>query len=206
MLEEIKLGKNIIIYRKRIEGIDNEQLSKELWYSIEITQNVSQSYTESPGTQSYGIQSYVRVNSKNINIIRNNIVDSMFYLINKPFFYSTNEWIFISKNNDTYSGFHKHNEKVSTIFIKQKPDYTLTYYSKMPDNLNGKEGHLIFKDEFGEEFSILPNVGDLLIFDANLLHRAETNTNSNTERIVFCCNFHFLDINKKYHKNKITLI
>ena len=77
---------------------------------------------------------------------------------------------------------------------------------RLLNNLNGKEGHLIFKDETGEEFSILPEVGDLLIFDANLLHRAETNINSTTERIVFCCNFHFLDINKKYLKNQITLI
>jgi hypothetical protein len=201
MLEEIKLGENIIIYRKRIEGIDNEQLSKELWYSIEISQNVSHPTPETPG-----IQSYVQVNSKNINIVRQNIIDSMFYLVNKPFFYNTNEWIFISKNNNSYSGFHRHNSKISTSFIKQTPDYTLTYYSKMPNNLNDKEGHLIFKDENGEEFSILPNVGDLLIFDANLLHRAETNINSNTERIVFCSNFYFLDINKKYLKTQTTLI
>lgn len=201
MIEEIKLGENIIIYRKRIEEIDNEQLSKELWYSIEISQNVHY-----PDSSAPGIQSNVLVNSKNINIVRENMIKCMFHLFDKPYFYNLNEWIFISKNDNIYSEFHRHNQKASTVYIKQKPDYTLTYYSKMPDNLNGNEGCLIFKDETGEEFSILPKVGDLLIFDANLLHRAETNTNSNTERIVFCCNFHFLDINKKYLKNQITLI
>ena len=201
MIEEIKLGENIIIYRKRIEEIDNEQLSKELWYCIEINQNVNY-----PNPISPGIQSNMLVNSKNINVVRENMIDSMFYLFDKPFFYSVNEWIFISKNNNIYSEFHRHDTKASTIYIKQKPDYTLTYYSKMPNNLNGKEGHLIFKDETGKEFSVLPEVGDLLIFDANLLHRAETNINSNTERIVFCSNFHFLDINKKYLKDQITLI
>lgn len=201
MVETIKLGENITIYRKNIVGIDNEELSKELWYSIEISQNVNY-----PNESAPGIQSRMIVNSKNIDIVREHMIQSMFYLFDKPYFYSTNEWVFISKNDNIYSEFHKHNNKASTAHIKQKPDYTLTYYSKMPDNIVGDEGHLIFKDESGEEFSVLPKEGDLLIFDANLLHRAETNTNSNTERIVFCSNFHFLDINKKYLKNQNTLI
>jgi predicted 2-oxoglutarate/Fe(II)-dependent dioxygenase YbiX len=201
MIETIKLGENITIYRKNIIEVDNEQLSKELWYSVEISQHVNYPNPEAPG-----IQSNVLVTSKNVNIVRENMVKCMFYLVDKPYFYITNEWIFISKNDNVYSEFHRHNSKSSTTYIKQKPDYTLTYYTKMPDKLNGDDGCLIFKDETGEEFSVLPKEGDLLIFDANLLHRASTNTHSNTERIVFCCNFHFLDINKKYLKIDSTLI
>jgi ectoine hydroxylase-related dioxygenase (phytanoyl-CoA dioxygenase family) len=89
---------------------------------------------------------------------------------------------------------------------KQKPDYTLTYYSKMPENLEGNDGCIIFKDEEENEFSVLPKEGDLLIFGADVLHRAATNINSIDERIVFCANFAFLDINKEYNKKQKTLI
>ena len=75
MIEEIKLGENIIIYRKRIEEIDNEQISKELWYCIEISQNVNY-----PNPISPGIQSNVVVNSKNINAVRENMIESMFFV------------------------------------------------------------------------------------------------------------------------------
>lgn len=195
----INLGENITLYRKNITEIDNIQLSKELWYCTEIGQEV-----QYPSVGRPGIQSPLCLSSKNINIVRENMAKCMFELFDKPHFYNTNEWIYISTNINTYTYFHRHTTKESIRYIKQKPDYTLCYYSKMPDSLN--EGHLIFKDETGEEFLFLPKEGDLLIFDANLLHRPEINTHSNTERIVFSCNFHFLDINKTYNKKQNTLI
>jgi hypothetical protein len=201
MIEEIKLGKHITIYRTNFKDIDNIQLSKELWYSTELFK-----MTRRPSEIEPGIQSEILVNSESVNLVRNKMIESMFSLFNKPFFYSINEWIFISKNDNIYSGFHTHLNAVATMKCKQKPDYTLTYYSKMPDNLEGDDGCIIFKDIDENEFPILPKEGDLIIFGTEILHRAATNTKSINERIVFCTNFTFLDINKSYNKKEKTLL
>ena len=201
MIEEIKFSENLSIYRVNYNDIDNEQLSKELWFSTELYK-----MTHYPTPKEPGIQSAVLVNSKELNLIRRRKIDMAFSLFNKPFFYSIHEWIFISQNDNLYSGFHTHQSDASTKITKQKPDYTMTYYTKMPDNLEGDDGHIIFKDVDGQEYSILPKVGDLILFGADVLHRAATNVNSKDERMVFCTNFTFLDINKNYNKKVNTLI
>jgi predicted 2-oxoglutarate/Fe(II)-dependent dioxygenase YbiX len=201
MIEEIQLGKYIKIYRVNFKDIDNAQLSKELWYCTELFKMTNQ-----PNPNAPGIQSEVLISSLNINLVRKKMVDLMFSLFEKPFFYGTHEWIFISENNNAYSGFHTHQDGVSVKKSKEKPNYTLTYYSKMPENLEGNDGCIIFKDKEGEEFSVLPKEGDMLVFGADILHRAATNTNSHNERIVFCTNFTFLDIDKSYNKKNKTLI
>jgi len=201
MIEEIKLGKHIKIYKVNFNDIDNEQLSKELWYSTELYK-----MTHYPSPTDPGIQSEILVNSINVNLVRKKMIDLIFTLFDRPFFYSTQEWVFISQNDNPYSGFHTHQNEASTRKSKQKPDYTLTYYTKMPDNLEGDDGCIIFKDVDGEEFSVLPKEGDLILFGADVLHRAATNTKSISERIVFCTNFTFLDINKTYVKKEKTFI
>jgi len=200
-MEEIKLGKHITIYKTNFKDIDNKQLSKELWYSTELFK-----MTHYPSPNEPGIQSEILVSSENVNLVRKKMIESIFSVFTKPFFYSIQEWTFISQNDNVYSGFHTHQSEVSMRKSKQKPDYTLTYYSKMPENLEGNDGCIIFKDEEANEFSILPKEGDLLIFGADVLHRAATNINSIDERIVFCANFTFLDINKNYNKKQKTLI
>jgi hypothetical protein len=201
MIEEIKLGKHIKIYKVNFNDIDNKQLSKELWYSTELFK-----MTHYPSPNEPGIQSEILVNSVNVDLVRKKIIDLMFSLFEKPFFYSTQEWVFISQNNNIYTGFHTHQNEVAMRKSKQKPDYTLTYYVQMPDNLEGDDGCIIFKDEDGEEFSVLPKEGDMILFGADVLHRAATNTKSIEDRMVFCTNFTFLDINKTYNKKEKTLI
>lgn len=201
MIEQIKLGEHITIYKVNCKDIDNIQLSKELWYSTELFK-----MTQYPTPLEPGIQSEVLVSSKNINLVRSKKIELMFSIFDKPFFYSTQEWIFISQNNNLYTGFHTHHNQASTKKSKQLPDYTLTYYSKMPDKLEGNDGCIIFRDIDGNDFSVLPNEGDLMIFGADVLHRAATNTKSISERIVFCTNFTFLDIDKQYNKKEKTLM
>jgi hypothetical protein len=46
----------------------------------------------------------------------------------------------------------------------------------------------------------------MILFGADILHRAATNTKSTEDRMVFCTNFTFLDINKTYNKKEKTLI
>jgi len=211
-MEEIKLGKYITIYKINCKDIDNEQLSKELWYSTQLFKMTKYPSKVEPINHRYpvliepGIQSEMLVSSKNVNLVRSKIIELMFSIFDKPFFYSTEEWIFISQNDNLYSGFHTHLNQASTKKSKENPQYTVTYYSKMPDELEGDDGCIIFKDVDGNEFPILPKEGDLIVFGADVLHRAATNTKSISERIVFCTNFTFLDIDKQYNKKEKTLM
>lgn len=203
MIEEIKLGNHITIHKTNLNFIDNSKLVDNLMLSRQIAKDVSNSKLNktNPGTQ------YIQcVNSDIINNLRNKIVECMFKIVDNPRYYHTHEWVFISENINTLTGYHTHTNESTYRIINQLPDYTITYYAQMPDNLDGNDGHLSFKDVDNNEFSILPKEGDLIIFKANILHKAETNLKSKKDRIVFCTNFTFLDLNKKYIKNQNTLI
>jgi cupin superfamily acireductone dioxygenase involved in methionine salvage len=76
----------------------------------------------------------------------------------------------------------------------------------MPDNLIADDGKLIFKLNDNSTHSILPEVGDLLIFPANLSHAPMTNTNSNIERIVVAGIWSNIDTNIKLRKKDKTLL
>ena len=203
MIEEIKLGNHITIYKTNLDVIDNSKLVDDLMLSRQIAKDVSNSKINKTNTGTQYIQC---VNSNIINNLRNIIVECMFKISDNPRYYHTHEWVFISENTNTLTGYHTHTNETSYRVINQLPDYTITYYVQMPDNLEGNDGYLSFKDIDDVEFSILPKEGDLIIFKADIQHRAETNLKSEKDRIVFCTNFTFLDLNKKYIKKQNTLI
>jgi hypothetical protein len=75
----------------------------------------------------------------------------------------------------------------------------------MPNNLSGNEGKLAFKiDE--NEYNILPNEGDIIIFPATLVHKPEMSPNSTRDRVVIGGNFVEIDINKSLSKKQTTLV
>jgi hypothetical protein len=203
MITEIKLGNYITLYKTNLDDIDNSKLINELTLACQIAKDVSH---PNSNTRNPGIQYFQCLNSILINKVRNKIVDFMFNIVDNPHYYHTHEWVFISQNTNTLTGYHTHTNESTHRIINQLPDYTITYYVQMPDNLEGNDGHLSFKDIDDNEFSILPKEGDLIIFKADLQHKAETNLKSEKDRIVFCTNFTFLDLNKKYIKNQNTII
>jgi ectoine hydroxylase-related dioxygenase (phytanoyl-CoA dioxygenase family) len=76
----------------------------------------------------------------------------------------------------------------------------------MPNNLVGDDGKLVFKLENGTTYSILPEVGDLLIFPTTLLHAPMTNTNSEIERIVFAGVWSYIDDTIQIRKKNKTIL
>jgi ectoine hydroxylase-related dioxygenase (phytanoyl-CoA dioxygenase family) len=113
------------------------------------------------------------------------------------------QWAYISDNKNLYSGFHSHDKKT---YVNIPLQWTYTYYVQMPNNLDGEDGKLVFKLDDDTIHSILPEVGDLLIFPTTLLHAPMTNTKSDIERIVFAGVWSYIDTKIQIRKKNKTLL
>lgn len=104
-------------------------------------------------------------------------------------------WIFRTFPDCDTGGYHIH-----SILGKQYDDgknimlsdYSWTYYLNMPDNIEGLEAHLFFKDENSEPISFLPKTGYLYSFPSKLSHRPNEAPNSTNERMVAVANIKFI--------------
>jgi len=160
---------------------DFEKLSLEVDYnvtldSLAITDNKN-------GNISPRIQSDVVIHGGLIDDINKQIID-----IIKKDIYKTNELIYTFKNwvyivdKDSPEGIDYHNHlrmnNLNTI-----GEWTYVYYVSMPNNLKQDDGYIYFKDD-NETISMLPEVGDLLIFPSDLKHLPKVNPTSTINRRV----------------------
>jgi hypothetical protein len=200
MIEEIKLNNNISIYKTKIEILDVDKLICDIKLNLDVNNEPQKSIRIEPG-----IQSTIVISSTSIRELNEKIIDVLFKNskidINTP--YITNQWVYISDKKNTYYGFHSHDKKNHTNIPLQ---WTYTYYVQMPNNLVGDDGKLVFKLDNDTTHSILPEVGDLLIFPTTLLHAPMTNTNSEIERIVFAGVWSYIDDTIKIRKKNKTLL
>jgi hypothetical protein len=72
----------------------------------------------------------------------------------------------------------------------------------MPNNLKGDDGKLFMKDKQGNESSILPYEGQLVILDGDVPHSPVDALNSTKDRIVLAGNVCF----RAPQKKKFTLL
>jgi hypothetical protein len=178
MTEKIRLDENTYIYKCKIKLSDVDQLISDIKLNLDVSIDAKKSTAAEPG-----IQSTIVISTPLIKEFTEKIIDVIFKIfdLDKNTPYITNQWSYISDKKNIYTGFHKHDTKrISNLTSK----WTYTYYIQMPDNLIGDDGKLVFKLDDDSIHTILPEVGDLLIFPATLLHAPMTNTNSDLERIV----------------------
>ena len=198
---EINLSPNYKINIIRGPEYNKEEVIKEIKYNVEISRTTFEQVTE----KSPGIQSDILIQTSNFSNIKNFIWKEFCHLYeidsNSP--YHLKYWTYISDNKNVYSGYHNHKMN-DEIYLHN--NYTWVLYIQIPDNLKGDDGKICFKTENDIEHKILPNEGDLIIFPADLPHRPETNTSSETERIVLAGNFCILDVNSGYKKKIKTFI
>lgn len=72
------------------------------------------------------------------------------------------------------------------------PYYTYVYYIQMPDKLKGNDAVLEMQSETGEEYSILPREGDLIIMRSDVFHRPTFAYNgSDKDRVIVVGNVGF---------------
>ena len=199
--KEIKISDTISFYITNLSTINNFELIKDLKFNMNVNKKTSIESHNEPG-----IQSYIILKTKTIENLNDKIYKKIFNFLNynlkdiNPYF--STEWVYVSTKNNSWSKFHTH---TFSDTLKTNLDWSFVYYVQMPDNLNEQEGKILFRTNEGVEVSYLPQVGDLILFPANLLHKPELNRNSDIERIVYAGGLAMLDYNIEYDskKNKI---
>lgn len=200
MIKEIKLNDIVSIYKSKIEISDINKLILDIKLNLDVDIN-----SKRPTAAEPGIQSTIVISTPSIKELNEKIIGVLFEnsKIDKNTPYTTRQWVYISDNKNIYSGFHDHTKKNDTTIPLQ---WTYTYYVQMPNNLDGEDGKLVFKLDDDTIHSILPEIGDLLIFPTTLLHAPMTNTNSDMERIVFAGVWSYIDTTIQIRKKNKTLL
>jgi hypothetical protein len=197
--KEIKINGEESYFKTKIENINFEQLIKDIKLNIEINKST---------IRTRGLQSQIIIQTTTLLNVYDKIMNKIFDLLNYSgeniYPHYSAQWVYISDKFQKGTKYHHHIE--NNGFVNVKMDWTFVYYVQMPDNLKNNEGKLFFKTQSGFETSILPEVGDLIVFSSKLLHKPELNPNSDLERIVYAGNFVKLDYETDYLKNKKTII
>lgn len=100
-------------------------------------------------------------------------------------------WIYISGNDNPYAPWHKHEHVGNVDGIN--PHWTYVFYAEMPENLEGADGRLYFRQDhdLDTEYWILPRENTFLVFPSLLEHKPETARKSDKKRIVMAGNYWF---------------
>jgi hypothetical protein len=202
MLKEIQFSKDLSIYTTYIDGIDNNQLSNDL------EKNCETSLQPITAKGAPGMQCKIMVVTKNINNLETKILEILreFLKLDDDYIFYKSDWVYISDNTNKESGYHTHNTGSNIMNSRQHPQWTLVYYASMPNNLLNDDGMLYFKDKNDNEFSILPKVGQLVLFGTDVPHMPALNRTSTKKRIVYASNIGIIDRNKNYIKKEKTLL
>lgn len=203
MLSQIKFSDELSIYTTKILDIDNEQLSNDLELNCHITLFPPVKVDKLPGIQSDIIITTECIQKLEVKIIK--ILKNFLNLDNNSALYKR-YWVFISDSDNDITAWHNHIEGRNIIHSKEIPQWTFVYYVSFPDNLKENDGLLFFKTKSGQEFSIMPEENQIIVFPADVLHRPGLNRESTKKRIVFGGNISLLNRNKKYYKNEKTLL
>jgi hypothetical protein len=201
MFKELKLTENFTILTSTITNIDNSMLIKDFEYNCDISK-----YTTDDSTP--GKQSRIHIISKNITDIRNEVLKMIIFhfKLDENYLISLDDWVYISDNKNNKTCYHNHISQSKFFFLKEPPQWTISYYVEIPNNLEGNDGHLTFKTKNNEEVSILPVENQIIMFPADIEHKPELNKNSTNKRVVYVANITILDKNKKYIKNTNTFL
>jgi hypothetical protein len=202
MFEEMKLDDDLIILTSTITNIDNSLLVKDLEYNCQVSNDTN------IGNGNPGIQANINVVSKNILNLKNEIMKKVtsFLKLDDQFICTYDDWVYISDNTNTKTGYHNHISKSNLIKTKEIPQWSIIYYVEMPNKLVGTDGLLYFKTKNGKEVSILPKTNQILMFGADVPHKPELNRSSTNKRVVYASNISILDRNKSYTKLNKSIV
>jgi len=175
-LEIIILNENISIYRYKY----NWKFTKE-----DILKRVEEHYIKLYGKHPTSAGIKIKCDEfDEIHRIGIDLCKSLTTLIDNE--YVDKNFIYLQKNETPHSDiipFHTH----SNTFFNNRPvinDWIYCFYLQIPHNIKLNEGKISFKDNYNNIKSFLPNKGDFLIFNANLLHAPEYTPNAECDRIT----------------------
>lgn len=195
-IEEIKLSENVTIYRYQYNwNIPKKKFIDKVYTNYKIE-----------GVEQFGNTTNIVLKCNEFNEIHKlayEISKSLTTIIDDD--YIDTNFIYMQDANTQYSTkkmFHTH-EYTFSHKIKLNNDWTYCFYLQMPKNVKGNEGKLSFKDLDGSILTVSPNEGDILVFNANLLHTPESTPNAECDRLTIVGTFAFNVTTKFNSKNSI---
>jgi hypothetical protein len=206
IIEEIKLGEHIIIYR----SLYPYDFSKDkMIYAVKQNEEMF-GYTK----EGYGGQSVLFMDNPEFTKIRNygievckklsNINETEWdgsYLIKtwafhiseklKEYYRNASFALKYKKlNQQPKDSYHRH-PFVMDEYPHIKNEWSFCFYLKMPTDLTNEEGKFTIIDKDDNVFSIEVKEGDMLFFKPDVAHRPHPIPNSAQERISLCSNLTF---------------
>jgi len=106
-------------------------------------------------------------------------------------------WSYIQDKDskDPQNAFHSHTAAINYPDNKNNApiltDWTYCFYVQVPDDLQGNEGSLLFKDKDGKIYATKPEEGDFIFFKGDVEHKPNLAPNSKGTRIAICSNISF---------------
>lgn len=142
-----------------------------------------------------GIQSEMKIHCKEIN----DIIDTgrtMIKEIQKSWKLPhevtiESHWIYLSGPDNPWAPWHKHHHVGGLDGLQ--PQWTYVYYAEFPENLEGTDGRLYFREDHDleKEYWYLPKEDSFLVFPSLLDHKPEIAPKSAKSRIVIAGNYYF---------------
>lgn len=176
------------IYKIPISGIDNQKVIKEVAIDRELwmpDKRFNDSRKGAPGLQIDG-QALCGDETRHMFASCFNKVRDFFTELGNEKYLSGYQrtWIYIAVPELPEAHYHNH--------LRFHPDYetftdwTWVYYVQVPDNCEGAEGKLFFRDDKDHRIThtFFPEEGYIYVFDANLDHLPSLSPKSTKERIV----------------------
>ena len=106
-------------------------------------------------------------------------------------------WSYIQDKHskDPQKTFHSHTAAINYPDTRSNApiltDWTYCFYLQVPNDLQGNEGSLLFKDKDGKIYATKPEEGDFIFFKGDVEHRPNLSPNSEGTRIAICSNISF---------------
>lgn len=176
------------IYKIPLSGIDNQTVVKEIQIDRELwipDKRFNDTTMRAPGLQMDG-QTLCGDETRNMFSLCFNKVRDFFTELNDETYLSGYQrtWIYVAVPELPDAHYHNH--------LKFHPDFntftdwTWVYYLQVPDNCEGVEGKLFFRDDKDRRIThtFFPEEGYIYVFDANLDHLPSLSPKSTKERIV----------------------
>jgi hypothetical protein len=200
-------NKNIKIYKSSISFAQKDEFMKHIQMGYELSPlTIHPNSTTGAGedTAAPGWMYPIQILSNVISDFREVAIDKVKSILdNQSETYCLFDWTFEPTNITDDGAFHVHSTNfwpggMSPNMQNLANEWTFTYYFQMPEN---DDGYLWFKND-DETYRVKPEVEDLYLFPASLLHRYDGNKNSSVNRFVYACSLFFINSNKKTHVKK----
>ena len=203
-IEKIKLSDSLTVYKSKYDWKYSQD---------ELVEKTKQNHILI-GNDDYTTSSF-HIQSNAINHVKEYGRKLVMKLMNLPEdsvdTWVEQHWIYFSNSSTTQPKtaltFHSHPITLTTSSAKPiqniKTDWTYCFYLKVPNDLIGDEGKLMFRDVNNKEYGILPEEGDIILFGPNDLHVPNFIPNSKGERIAICSN---VSLNVHTYKKETTLL